>query len=161
MVGDFLPSNMTEASLPEPVFMKNCFSVPSLSLVVIFDVDAKLDPPPALDIIVSLRSKDKSLAIAESIVMSLILVAIAEILLMTKSIKSTELKQRDIAIKVCWACFNDVQLDYRKGTTCCQHERHTGVCQSRISGGSSRSILIPRSLLIILVISKSTCDYFR
>lgn len=69
---------MTEASLPEPFFMKNCFSVPSLSLVVIFDVDAKLDSPPALEIVVCLGSRAKSLAIAESIVMSLSLPVVTE-----------------------------------------------------------------------------------
>lgn len=95
---------MTEASLPEPVFMKNCFSVPSLSLVVIFDVDAKLDPPPALEIVVCLGSRDKSLAIAESIVMSLDFLITAASFLTLADIQSQELKQRGIAIKVSWAC---------------------------------------------------------
>jgi hypothetical protein len=90
MVKSCLPSNMTEASLPEPVFMKNCFSVPSLSLVVILDVDAKLDPPPALEIVVSSGFKDKSFAIAESIVMSLDLLVIAESLLILASINRVE-----------------------------------------------------------------------
>lgn len=71
MFGHYLPSNMIEASFPEPVFMKNCFSVPSPSLVVIFDVDAKLDPAPAPEIDVSFGSRDKSLTMAESIVMLL------------------------------------------------------------------------------------------
>jgi hypothetical protein len=69
---------MTEASFPEPVFMKNCFSVPSLSLAVILDVDAKLDPPPALEIVVFLGSRDKSLATAGSIVILLNLLTMAE-----------------------------------------------------------------------------------
>jgi hypothetical protein len=88
MVTSFLPSNITEASFPEPVFMKNCFSVPSLSLVVILDVDAKLDPAPAPEIVVSLGSKDNSLATAESIVMLLNLVVIVESLLILQSMKS-------------------------------------------------------------------------
>jgi hypothetical protein len=90
MAGSFIPSNMTEASFPEPVFMKNCFSVPSLSLVVILDVDAKLDPPPALETVVCLGSRDKSLATAESIVMLLNLLVIVESLLILERIKNTE-----------------------------------------------------------------------
>ena len=58
--------------------MKNCFSVPSLNLAVILDVDAKLDPAPAPEIVVSLGSKDKSLATAESIVMLLDLLVVVE-----------------------------------------------------------------------------------
>jgi len=81
-----LPSNMTEASLPEPVFMKNCFSVPSSSLVVILDVDAKLDPAPAPDIVVCLGSKDKSFATAESIAIISDLLVIVDSLLILKSI---------------------------------------------------------------------------
>lgn len=37
---------MTSAVLPLPVFMKNVFSVPSLNLETIFDVEAELQPPP-------------------------------------------------------------------------------------------------------------------
>jgi hypothetical protein len=92
MAESFIPSNMTEASFPEPVFMKNCFSVPSLSLVVILDVDAKLDPPPALETVVSLGSRDKSLVTAESIVILLDLFVIAESLLILERIKNTERK---------------------------------------------------------------------
>lgn len=78
---------MTKASFPEPVFMKYCFSVPSLSLVVIFDVDAKLDPAPALEIFVSLGSRDKRLAMAESIVMLLNLWEVVESLLILESMR--------------------------------------------------------------------------
>ena len=80
-----LPSNMIEASFPEPVFMKNCFSVPSSSLVVIFDVDAKLEPAPAPDIVVWLGSRDKSFATAESIAMILDLLVMVDSLLIPKS----------------------------------------------------------------------------
>lgn len=58
--------------------MKNCFSVPSSSLVVIFDVDAKLEPAPAPETVVCLGSMDKSLTIAESIVMLLDLLVVVE-----------------------------------------------------------------------------------
>lgn len=43
------PSNMVAASSPLPVFMKNCFSVPSGSVAVIFDVEADDMPPPPAD----------------------------------------------------------------------------------------------------------------
>jgi hypothetical protein len=93
---------MTEASFPEPVFMKNCFSVPSLSLAVILDVDAKLDPPPALEIVVSLGSRDKSLATAESIVILLNRLVIAESLLTLESMRDES--NTRFLLKVSWAC---------------------------------------------------------
>ena len=87
IIETLLPSNIIDASFPEPVFIKNCFSVPSLSLVVILDVDAKLDPA-APEIVVSLGSKDKSLATAESIVMLLDLLVVVESFLIIQSINS-------------------------------------------------------------------------
>lgn len=85
MTERYLPSNMTEASFPEPVFMKNCFSVPSLSLVVILDVDAKLDPAPAPEIVVCWGFRESSLATAESIAIILDLLVIVESLLIVES----------------------------------------------------------------------------
>lgn len=41
-----LPSNITSASLPVPVFMKNFFSLPSGMVDVILDVEAEDIPPP-------------------------------------------------------------------------------------------------------------------
>lgn len=41
---------MVSAELPLPVFMKNVFSVPSLSLETIFEVDAELQPPPPAEV---------------------------------------------------------------------------------------------------------------
>lgn len=72
---------MTEASFPLPVFMKKCFSVPSSSLVVILDVDAKLDPAPAPDCVVFSGSRDKSRATAELMAMVLsLLVRVSSLL---------------------------------------------------------------------------------
>lgn len=58
---------MTSAALPLPVFMKNVFSVPSLSFDTIFDVDAELQPPPpAEDTEVVSASSRRSFETAES-----------------------------------------------------------------------------------------------
>lgn len=58
---------MVEASDPLPVFMKYCFSVPSSSVVVIFEVEAELQPPPPWDETEVLEgSRDSSCNTAES-----------------------------------------------------------------------------------------------
>lgn len=65
-----IPLNIVSASLPVPVFMKNCCSLPSLCLVAIFNVVAELHPPPpADDIVVAFGSSPRSFEIAESIFM--------------------------------------------------------------------------------------------
>jgi hypothetical protein len=62
-----VPSNITCASAPLPVFMKKVFSVPSWSLDTIFEVDAELHPPPpAEDTVVDVASRPRSFATAGS-----------------------------------------------------------------------------------------------
>ena len=61
------PSNIVSAELPVPVFIKNAFSSPLLSLDTIFDVDAELQPPPpAEETDVELASSCRSFRIAGS-----------------------------------------------------------------------------------------------
>ena len=85
---------MIEASSPEPVFMKNCFSVPSSSLVVILDVEAELiPPPPAPEMVVFAGSRDSNLATAESSFMLICLEdATVEILRTSESMDLLEKK---------------------------------------------------------------------
>lgn len=65
------PANMTSASLPLPVFMKKCFSVPSISVVVIFAVVEKPDPPCRATVVLA-GSRLNALNTAESIFILLI-----------------------------------------------------------------------------------------
>ena len=58
---------MISASLPVPVFMKYCLSLPSSSLVVIFEVEADDMPaPPWLETLVLAGSRESSLTTALS-----------------------------------------------------------------------------------------------
>lgn len=68
--------------------MKNCFSVPSPSLVVILDVEEKLDPPEP-ETVVSLGSRDSNWATAESMVILVDLLEIAYNLLTVQSMKNS------------------------------------------------------------------------
>jgi hypothetical protein len=66
-VDNYSPWNMTSASLPLPVFMKNLFSLPLGDFTVIFDVGAEEHPPPpAEDTDVFARSTLRTSATAES-----------------------------------------------------------------------------------------------
>lgn len=59
---------MISASSPVPVFMKYSFCFPSGKVVLIFDVEAELMPPPPwLDTVVLTGSSCKSCEMAESI----------------------------------------------------------------------------------------------
>lgn len=62
-----IPLNITSASLPTPVFMKNCLSVESSRVAVIFAVDALEHPePPAEDTLVRDGERESSSSTAGS-----------------------------------------------------------------------------------------------
>jgi hypothetical protein len=56
----YAPLNMISASSPRPVFMKKSICVPLLSVEVIFEVDAELQPPPPADDTVVLSASRSS-----------------------------------------------------------------------------------------------------
>lgn len=104
--------------------MKKCFSVPSLSLVVILDVEAKLDPAPAPDWVVFSGSRDRSWVTAESIAMMLSLLVRLNSLLVEESMKILK-TQTNVTVLARWYVLqhpDDIKVDHRSRMSRCQPE---------------------------------------